>query len=363
MLITAPVLIQPRERMQMMELDLDEPRFGEVRVKMVASGVCHSCLHAYDGSHQGIPMPIVLGDEGSGIVDAVGAGVSGLVPGDHVVISWAPTCGACKYCNLGFPALCLNTPAIGMTTGDVTMFHHDGNDVYHYGPSTYGSYIVVPESAAVKIRKDFPLEDAALIGCSVATGFGSAVNSAGLRAGQSVAVFGCGGVGLNAIQGAVATGAYPIIGVDVIDSKLELAREFGATHTINTARQDLEAEIQKLTGNGVDATIIAVGNIKAMEQGLTILAKQGVEVVLGLPESGAKFPVDPWLLMGGERRIVGSRYGTANPLVAFPELVELAMAGRIKISELVTKRYDLDEADEAFRSLAAGEQARGLIVF
>ena len=161
----------------------------------------------------------------------------------------------------------------------------------------------------------------------------------------------------------VATGAYPIIGVDVLDSKLELAREFGATHTINTTRQDLEAEIQKLTGHGVDATIIAVGNIKAMEQGLTILAKQGIEVVLGLPESGAKFPVDPWLLMGGERRIVGSRYGTSNPLVAFPEFVELAMAGRIKIAELVTKRYDLDEADEAFRSLAAGEQARGLIVF
>jgi S-(hydroxymethyl)glutathione dehydrogenase/alcohol dehydrogenase len=363
MFINAPVLIKPRERMQMMELELDEPRFGEVRVRMVASGVCHSCLHAYDGSHTGIPMPIVLGDEGSGVVDAVGPGVTQLEAGDHVVISWAPSCGACKYCNLGFPALCLNTPAIGMVKGDVTMFHHNGDDVYHYGPATYGSYIVVPESAAVKIRKDFPLEVAALIGCSVATGFGAAVNSAGLRAGQSVAVFGCGGVGLNAIQGAVVTGAYPIIGVDVLDSKLEMAKEFGATHTVNSATQDLEAEIQKLTGNGVDATIIAVGNIKALEQGLTVLAKQGIEVVLGLPDSGAKFPVDPWLLMGGERRIVGSRYGTSNPLVEFPKLVELAVSGRIKIDELVTKRYDLDEADEAFRSLAAGEQARGLIVF
>jgi S-(hydroxymethyl)glutathione dehydrogenase/alcohol dehydrogenase len=363
MQVNAPVLIKPRERMQMMDLELDEPRFGEVRVKMVASGVCHSCLHAYDGSHSGIPMPIVLGDEGSGVVDALGPGVTNLEKGDHVVISWAPTCGACKYCNLGFPALCLNTPAIGKVNGDVTLFHHDGNDVHHYGPATYGSYIVVPESAAVKIRKDFPLEVAALIGCSVATGFGSAINSAGLRAGQSVAVFGCGGVGLNAIQGAVATGAYPIIGVDVLDSKLELAREFGATHTINTARQDLEEEVKKITPNGVDATIVAVGNIKALEQGLTILAKQGIEVVLGLPDSGAKFPVDPWLLMGGERRIVGSRYGTSNPLVAFPQLVELAISGRIKIAELVTQRYDLDEADEAFRSLAAGEQARGLIVF
>ena len=161
----------------------------------------------------------------------------------------------------------------------------------------------------------------------------------------------------------MATGAYPIIGIDVLDSKLELARSFGATHTINTAKQDLEVEIKKITGTGVDATIVAVGNIKALEQGLTILAKQGVEVVLGLPESGAKFPVDPWLLMGGERRIVGSRYGTSNPLVEFPKLVELAISGRIKVAELVTQRYDLDQADEAFRSLAAGEQARGLIIF
>lgn len=363
MLITAPVLIKPKENMQMLELELAEPRFGEVRVKMVASGVCHSCLHAYDGSHTGIPMPIVLGDEGSGIIDSVGAGVSHLQKGDHVVISWAPSCNNCKYCNLGFPALCLNTPAIGKTTGDVTMFQHNGKDVHHYGPSTYGSYIVLPESAAVKIRKDFPLESAALIGCSVATGFGAVVNTAGLRAGQSVAVFGCGGVGLNAIQGAVATGAYPIIGVDVLDSKLDMARHFGATHTINLSKQDLDAEIKKLTGNGVDASIIAVGNSKAMEQGLAILAKQGIEVVLGLPGQGDKFPVDPWLLMGGERKIVGSRYGSSNPLVEFPKLVELAVSGRIKIEELVTKRYDLDEADEAFRSLAVGEQARGLIVF
>ena len=363
MLITAPVLLKPKENMQMLELDLAEPRFGEVRVKMVASGVCHSCLHAYDGSHTGIPMPIVLGDEGSGVVDAVGAGVSHLQKGDHVVISWAPSCNNCKYCNLGFPALCLNTPAIGKTTGDVTMFQHKGKDVYHYGPSTYGSYIVLPESAAVKIRKDFPLESAALIGCSVATGFGAVVNTAGLRAGQSVAVFGCGGVGLNAIQGAVATGAYPIIGVDVLDSKLEMARHFGATHTINLSKQDLDAEVKKLTGNGVDASIIAVGNSKAMEQGLAILAKQGIEVVIGLPATGDKFPVDPFVLMGGERKIVGSRYGSSNPLVEFPKLIELAVAGRIKIEELVTKRYDLDEADEAFRSLAAGEQARGLIVF
>ena len=134
MLITAPVLIKPGEPMQMLELELDEPKYGEVRVKMTASGVCHSCLHAADGSHTGIPMPIVLGDEGSGVVDAVGEGCRSLAPGDHVIISWAPDCGACKYCALGFPALCLNTPAAGMTADGETPFHYDGADVYHYGP-------------------------------------------------------------------------------------------------------------------------------------------------------------------------------------------------------------------------------------
>ncbi|MDG2233432.1 MAG: Zn-dependent alcohol dehydrogenase [Ilumatobacter sp.] len=363
MLITAPVLVTPREPMQMLELEIDEPGFREVRVKMVASGVCHSCLHAYDGSHTGIPMPIVLGDEGSGIVESIGEGVTTLAPGDHVIISWAPDCGACKYCALGFPSLCQNTPPIGKMVGGGTRFHHNGDDVNHYGPATYGPYIVVAEAAAVWVRPDFPLELAALIGCSVTTGFGSVVNTAGVRAGQSVAIFGCGGVGLNAVQGAAASGAYPIIGVDVLDSKLELARQFGATHTVNPTKQDLIKEVLSLTTDGVDASVIAVGNTTAMEQGLQILSKQGIEVVLGLPGTGHTFSVDPALLMSGERRIAGSRYGSGNPMVEFPKMVDLAMAGRLKIDELVTKRYDLDEADEAFRALAAGEQARGLIVF
>jgi len=363
MQITAPVLVEPRKPMQMMDIELDDPGFGEVRVKMVASGVCHSCLHAADGSHTGIPMPIVLGDEGSGIVDAVGEGCNNLKVGDHVIISWAPDCGACRYCALGFPSLCLNTPPIGKMAGGSTRFHHQGNEVNHYGPATYGPYIIVPEAGAVWVRPDFPLELAALIGCSVTTGFGAVVNSAGLRAGQSVAIFGCGGVGLNSVQGAVATGAYPIIGIDVLDSKLDKAREFGATHTINLSTQNVLEEVLRLTGNGVDASVIAVGSTDAMKLGLDVLAKQGVEVVLGLPGTGQTFPVDPALLMSGERRIVGSRYGSSNPQVEFPKMVELAMAGRLRIEELVTKRYDLDEADEAFRALAAGEQARGLIVF
>ncbi len=363
MQIIAPVLIEPRRPMQMLELDLDDPGFGEVRIRMVASGVCHSCLHAADGSHTGIPMPIVLGDEGAGVVDAVGPGCRSLSPGDHVIVSWAPDCGNCRLCHLGYPALCINNPPPGRMGDGRTRFHYQGKDVHHYGPSTYGSYIVVPEEGAVSIRKDFPLDLAALIGCSVTTGFGAVVNTAGVRSGQSVAVIGCGGVGLNAVQGAAVTGAYPIIGVDVVDSKLEYARQFGATHTVNSRTEDLGGVIDDLTGEGVDYSIVAVGHTGAMEEGLTILAKQGVEVILGLPGTGETFAVDPFLMMQGERKIIGSRYGSGNPMVEFPKMIELAMAGKLNINELVTKRYTLDEADEAFRSLAAGEQARGLIVF
>lgn len=262
-----------------------------------------------------------------------------------------------------FPGLCLNGPGTGQAYGGGTRFHRDGEPVYHYGPATYGPHIVVPEAAAVEVRKDFPLDLAALIGCSVTTGFGAVVNTAEVPAGQSVAVIGCGGVGLNAIQGAAVTGANPIIGIDIVDSKLELARHFGATHTINPSTQDLMESIQKITGDGVDASFVAVGNTRAMEQGLEILAKRGVEVVIGLPGTGETFAVNPRLLMVGERRILGSRYGTGNPMVEFPRMVELAMAGLVKVEDLVTKRYDLDEADEAFRTLATGEQARGLIVF
>lgn len=363
MQITTPVLLKPREPMQMLDLEIDDPGFGEVRVKMTASGVCHSCLHAADGTHQGVPMPIVLGDEGSGVVESVGEGCTALQPGDHVIISWAPGCGACEYCNGGDPGLCINTPVFGRMDDGKTRFHYQGEDVFHYGPATYGPYIVVPEAAAVRIRKDFPLDLAALIGCSVTTGFGAVTNTAGVRVGQSVAVFGCGGVGLNAVQGAAIAGAYPIIAVDVLDSKLEFARHFGATHTINPSKSDLLKEIHAITGHGVNASVVAVGHAGAMAQGIEVLAKKGVCVAVGVPATGEGVTIDPRLIVGSERRFVGSRYGSGNPQIEFPKMVELAMSGKLKVEELVTQRYDLDQANEAFRSLAAGEQARGLIVF
>ncbi|MCY3579774.1 MAG: Zn-dependent alcohol dehydrogenase [bacterium] len=363
MRITAPVLIEAGRPMEMLELDVDDPGQGEVRVRMVASGVCHSCLHAADGSHPKVPKPIVLGDEGSGVVEKAGKGCLSLVPGDHVIISWAPVCGSCPLCHLGFPALCTNPQPFGYLFDGTTRFHHRGEDVHHYGPSTFSPYIVVPEEGAVKIRSDFPLDQAALIGCSVTTGYGAVVNTARVKAGQSVAVLGCGGIGLNAIQGAYLAGAHPIIGIDVLESKLAWAREFGATHTINSTASDVVERVREVTGPGVDVSVVAVGHPHPMEQGLHMLGPQGIEVVIGLPVPGSTFPVDPHLLIQGERRITGSRYGSGNPHVEFPKMIDLARSGHLRIGDLVTERFRPDQANQAFRSLAAGEQARGLIVF
>lgn len=330
---------------------------------MVASGVCHSCLHTYDGSHSGAPMPIVLGDEGSGVIDEVGAGVTRLRPGDHVIVSWAPACGYCRFCSAGFPALCAETPGLGFVSGQETRFHLDGEPLYHYGPATYASHIVAPQSAVVKIRSDFPLDVAALIGCSVSTGFGAAVNTAKVRPGQSVAVIGCGGVGLNAVQGAAVCGANPIVAVDVADSKIDVAKELGATHGINASQEDPVEAIRDICPDGVEVAIVAVGNGRAMEQGIRMLDKRGLCVLVGAAPTGDVLQVDPRLLVGGERRVAGSRYGSGNPHIEFPKMVELAMAGILRVDELVSRRYSLDQADEAFDDLARGDLARGLIVF
>jgi S-(hydroxymethyl)glutathione dehydrogenase / alcohol dehydrogenase len=262
----AIVMRQVREPLSVEEVELDDPKAGEVRVKMAASGVCHSCLHAWDGSWGDMQVPMVLGDEGAGVVDAVGPGVNSLKSGDHVILSWAPSCGRCHYCVTGRPVLCEQELPFPYGSDGTVRMHLDGKDVYHYGPATYASELIVPESCAVKIRDDMPLDKAALIGCSVMTGVGSVINTAKVPAGESLAVFGCGGVGLNAVQGGRIAAAYPLIAVDVADNKLEFARQMGATHTINAAREDVPAAIKKITGRGVEYAVVAVGVTSVMQQ-------------------------------------------------------------------------------------------------
>ncbi|HUX65507.1 MAG TPA: zinc-binding dehydrogenase [archaeon] len=363
-IVEVPVLVTANEKMQMTKVEVEDPRPGEVRVKMYASGVCHSCLHAYDGSHT-TPMPIILGDEGSGVVESVGSGVTTLQSGDHVIISWLLNCGTCPNCRNGKPAHCWAPSPFGGLLDNTQRFKDvaTGEPILHYGPATYAPYIVVPESSAIKIRKDMPLDKAALIGCSVTTGFGAVTNAAQARPGESVVVVGCGGVGLNSIQGARVVGAYPIIAVDTSDAALEMAKKLGATHTVNAAKEDVVTAVRKIAPRGVQYSIAAVGSTKAMLDALYILGAGGTMVILGAPPSGAMLEIDPIFILDKERRMIGSKYGSSNPHIEFPKLIELYLAGKLDLDSLLTGHYSLDEADKAFEVLAKGGPGRGLITF
>jgi Zn-dependent alcohol dehydrogenase len=361
----ASVLYEQGKPLGVEELQLESPRPGEVLVRMVASGVCHSCLHAADGSWKGVPVPIVLGDEGAGVVAETGPGVEGLVAGDPVILSWAPTCGRCHYCVIGRPNLCeRRQPGKGVLPDGTTRMSWRGQPVYHYGHvATYASSTVVHESSAIRIDKNMPLDRAALIGCSVMTGVGAVINTAAVPPGASMAVFGVGGVGLNVVQGGALVAAHPVIAVDVKAAKLEHARALGASHVVDASREDAVAAIRRITRLGADYTFVAVGDTRAVSQAIEALAPGGTCVLIGVPETGAMVPLDVRPLVTGERVIRGSSYGSARTREDLPKLVNLYLAGKLKVDQLITRRYGLDEANEAFRALAAGELARGLIVF
>lgn len=359
-----PVLRRPRAPLELMEVELDRPSTGEVRVQMAASGVCHSCLHVMDGSVTGAPMPIVLGDEGAGVVTAVGLDVSGITVGDHVIISWAPSCGRCGYCLAGRPVLCLEQPTFGYLADGTTRMHSPSGDVHHFGPATYAPEIVVPASCAIVIRRDMPLDRAALIGCSVMTGVGAVINTAQVPTGASVAVFGCGGIGLNVVQGAALVSASPIIAVDLMDAKLQYAQAMGATHTLRADDSDTAAAIRAIVPGGVDYAFVAVGSGAAAVAAWGSLAPGGTCVMLGILPTGETLSIpEPNDLMGREVRLIGSRYGSARPATDFPKLVDLYLAGRLRIDELISRRYPLEDINEAHRALADGEVARSIIVF
>jgi Zn-dependent alcohol dehydrogenase len=361
----AAVLFEQGKPQRVEELALEAPRQGEVLVRMAASGVCHSCLHAADGSWKGVPLPIVLGDEGAGVVEALGPGVTELAVGDHVILSWAPTCGRCHYCVIGRPNLCeRRQPGKGVLPDGTTRMSLGGRPVYHYGHvATYASRTVVHESCAIRIDPAMPLDRAALIGCSVMTGVGAVLNTAAVPAGASMAVFGAGGVGLNVVQGGAMVAAHPIIAVDLLAAKLEHAGAVGATHRIDASREDPVAAIRAITGRGADFTFVAVGSTRPVLQAIEALAPGGTCVLIGVPETGATVPFDVRPMVTGERVVRGSSYGSARTREDLPRLVSLYRAGKLRIDELITHRYALEDANEAFRALAAGELGRGLIVF
>jgi len=361
----AVVFTGPGEPLRVEDLRLDCPKAGEVRVKLVGAGVCHSDLHVYKGdwNHR---TPLVLGHEGAGIVTEVGPGVTAAAVGDHVILSWMPSCGECRWCVSGKPQLCeASMTAIGtdmMFDGTTRLSRADGSPVYHYlSSAVFAEEAVVPAAGAITIRDDAPLEKVSIVGCAVATGFGAVVNTAQMEWGSTVAVIGCGAVGLSAIQGARLSAAARIIAVDVVPSKLEAARRFGATDVVDSSSTDPVAAVRELTDGGVDYAFECIGLKDTCEQAAAMLGFGGTAVIVGQPKAGTRPSYDALLLSCYEQRVIGSNYGSMRPSVDFPRLVDLYMAGQLMIDELITGHRPLAEAQAAFEDLVAGRAMRTVL--
>ncbi len=318
----AAVLFDVGQKLEVREVDVQDPGPDEVRIEMVAGGICHSDLHVMTG-HLSAPLPAILGHEGAGIVADVGAGVTSVRPGDHVIPLWRYSCGECEYCNGGRPALCPAGTEIrwsGRLLDGTSRFKLDGQEIKHFaGVSSFSNYTVLPEKAVLKIPDDIPLERAALLGCAVITGVGAVVNAAQVRPGRTVAVFGTGGVGINVVQGAALAGAEKIIAVDLLESRLEHAKRFGATHAVNASAGDPVEQIRDLTGGrGVDYAFEVVGLPITMRQAYDSLAKRGVAMVVGVTPTTAEVTIPSLSLVFEERVLTGSLYGSAAPKTEIP---------------------------------------------
>ncbi len=348
------------------QIEVLPPRRGEVMIRLAACGVCHSDLSATNGTIA-YPLPLVLGHEGAGVVTAVGEGVSRYAPGDHVVSSFVSICGRCHYCQTGRPQLCVQSLQALYTLPDGTVRTHDAAGAplnVFCGCGVMAEYATLHADNLVKIDRQMPLDRAALIACGVMTGFGAAINTARVEAGSIAIVFGCGGVGLNAIQGCAIAGAGMVVAVDTSERKLELARRFGATHAFNvTGADQVGKALYKLTGGGADYAFDCVGQGKISEQAFGVLRRGGTAVIVGIAAPGDKIVLNAQLVAVTEKTLTGSYYGSARPQQDFPRLIGLYRSGRLKLDELITRTYSIDEAPQAFADLAEGQDGRGVILF
>jgi Zn-dependent alcohol dehydrogenase len=346
-------------------LQLDAPGRGELLVKVGAAGMCHSDLSVIDGSRPR-PLPMVLGHEAAGRVIGIGPDTEGFAIGDQVVFSFVPTCGHCAPCASGRPALCEPGAAsntAGTLLGGARRWHlDDASPNHHLGVSAFAEATVVSARSAVVIDSSLPAEIAALFGCAVMTGVGAAVNTARVQPGESVAVFGLGGVGLAALLGARAAGAFPLIAIDVLPSKLELATELGATHIV-AAGEGSVAEIRSITKGGAQTTIETVGNEMVLAQAYAATRRGGTTVTAGLPHPSRMFSVPAVSLVAEERTIKGSYMGSAVPSRDIPRYVDLYRAGLLPVDRLLTHRLRLDEINAGFDRLARGEAVRQVVLF
>ena len=346
------------------EIEVEPPRYGEVTIRMAACGVCHSDLSATNGTI-GYPLPLVLGHEGAGVVAEVGEGVTDFAPGDPVITSFVSMCGHCGYCQSGRPQLCLQSLRALHTLpdGSVRTKGSAGEALGVFcGCGVMSGYATVHADNLIKVAADIPLDRAALIACGVLTGVGAVTNTARLSAGSVAVVFGCGGVGLNAIQGCVLSGARMIVAVDLHEANLALALRFGATHAVNAASEGLGKQLYKLTG-GADYAFDCVGLGRVTEQAWNVLGRGGVAVTVGIAAADDKVVLSTQRVAISEKTLVGSYFGSARPQHDVPRLVGLYRAGRLKLDELITRRYPIEDAARAFADLAAGSAGRGVIIF
>src|SRR5476649_445274 len=347
-------------------LDLDGPGRDEVLVKIGAAGLCHSDLSVINGDRPR-PMPMALGHESAGVVEELGAGVTDLQVGDHVVVVFVPSCGHCAPCAEGRPALCEPGAAAngaGTLLSGARRLTRGGEALNnHLGCSVFAEYATVSRRSVVKIDPSVPLDEAALFGCAVLTGVGAVVNTAQVRVGASVAVVGLGGVGLAALIGAQAAGARQIIAIDLSDSKLEQARALGATHTVNAGRADATEHVRALSSGGVEFAFEFAGSINAMDLAYRITRRGGSTVTAGLPPSTALWPLPAVSLVAEERTVKGSYIGTCVPARDIPRYIELYRRGKLPVDRLMSGRLKLDEINLGFDLLHDGKAVRQVVVF
>jgi S-(hydroxymethyl)glutathione dehydrogenase/alcohol dehydrogenase len=361
----AAILYEPNTPLQIGEVEQQGPQAGEARVRVMATGVCHSDWHIINGDWT-MPLPMVLGHEAAGIVEELGPGVANVQPGDHIIFSFRPQCGHCLYCSTGRSILCDGHKSArwGMLDGTLRL-RRDGQEIYQMARmGSFGEYVVCPAEMLVPIREEMPWPQAALMGCCVPTGVGAAVNAARVEAGSSVLVIGCGGVGLNVVQGARLAGAGKIIACDLLDNKLEYAQDFGATHTLNAKRDDVVKRVRELTdGRGADYAFDAIGGEATTLQIVEAIRPGGTAVIVGMAAMSVRAPIGPYYMALQEKTLKGTMYGSIRPNIDIPRLVDLYLDGRLKVDELISRTYSLDEINEGFEALRSGQVARGVVVF
>jgi S-(hydroxymethyl)glutathione dehydrogenase/alcohol dehydrogenase len=368
MKIKAAVAFEAAKPLEIVELDLEGPKPGEVLVKLAATGVCHTDAYTLSGRDPEGLFPTVLGHEGAGVVEETGAGVTSVAPGDHVVPLYMPECRQCKFCLSGKTNLCItlrDKQGQGLMPDGTSRLSYKGQKIHHYmGTSTFGERTVLPEIALAKVRSDAPMEKICLFGCAVSTGIGAVLYTAKVEPGATVAVFGLGGVGLSVIQGATIAGAEQIIAIDTNPAKFELAKQFGATHTLNPGEvADLVEAVLELSGGGVDYSFECIGHVEVMGQALQVAHRGwGQSIIIGVAGAGEEIHARPFLLVTG-RSWRGSAFGGVRGRTQVPKFVDQYMSGRVKLDEYVTETRPLEEINTAFEKMHAGEVIRSVIVY